>query len=158
MFEVLVYLYETYYRPDAFPEPVALTKTLSDIGFNETEIADALDWLSDLAETTETLADHRPQTAGALFAHRVFVEQELSILGTGAIGFIQSLENAGILDPFLREIVIERSLAANISPMPIDKLRLIVLVILWSRGEDPDTTLFNPVFADPADRNECLLH
>jgi uncharacterized protein Smg (DUF494 family) len=48
MFDVLVYLYETYYRPDACPEPEALVKKLSAIGFEEDEISQALGWLTDL--------------------------------------------------------------------------------------------------------------
>ena len=51
MFEVLVYLYETYYRPDACPDSVALAKKLSAVGFEEEEISRALGWLTDLAET-----------------------------------------------------------------------------------------------------------
>jgi len=39
MFDILVYLYETYYRPDACPEPVALAKKLSAIGFDDVEIS-----------------------------------------------------------------------------------------------------------------------
>jgi len=61
MFEVLVYLYETYYRPDACPEPEALVKKLSAIGFEDDEIAKALGWLTDLAETNHEFADKYPQ-------------------------------------------------------------------------------------------------
>lgn len=158
MFEVLVYLYETYYCPDAFPEPADLAKTLMDLGFKQGEITEAMVWLSDLAETTEYFTNRQSEHGGLQRAQRIYAAQELSALGSRAIGFIQSLESAGILDPALREIVIERALASDESPMPLDKLRLIVLVILWSQGEDPDPTLLNPVFADEEDRKEYLLH
>ena len=45
MFEVLVYLYETYYRPDACPEPEALVRKLSAIGFEEDDELDVPDFL-----------------------------------------------------------------------------------------------------------------
>ena len=45
MFDILVYLYETYYRPDACPEPAALAKKLSAVGFDDVEISEALVWL-----------------------------------------------------------------------------------------------------------------
>ena len=48
MFDILVYLYETYYRPDACPEPAALAKKLSAVGFDDVEISEALVWLNDL--------------------------------------------------------------------------------------------------------------
>ena len=45
MFDVLVYLYENYWRPDACPEPKQLSRTLSAVGFEPDEIQDALRWL-----------------------------------------------------------------------------------------------------------------
>ena len=158
MLEILVYLYETYYRPETFPEKAALSKTLSDIGFKETEIADALVWLNHLAETSERFAERHPERGSFSRAQRIYAPEEVSSLGHKAVGFIQSLETAGILDPVLREIVIERSLAADISPMPIEQLRLIVLFILWSQGEDTDIALLHPAFADLDARQEVLLH
>lgn len=158
MFEVLVYLYETYYRPDAFPDHADLAKTLSDIGFKDAEITEALLWLDDLAETAEHFSDIPQGSTDLLYSQRIYAEQEISALGAEAIGFIQSLEAAGILSPMLREIILERAMAADESPLGLDQLRLIVLVVLWSRGIDPDTALLNPVFADERDRREYLLH
>ena len=42
MFDILVYLYETYYRPDACPDSAALVKKLSAVGFEEDEMSKAL--------------------------------------------------------------------------------------------------------------------
>ncbi len=158
MFDILFYLYETYYRPDVLPEPETLVKNLSEIGFKESEITDALDWLTDLAETTEDFAERQPQPDAFAFSHRIYAEQEQSALGPDAIGFIQSLESAKILDPVQREIVIERSLAASESPMPLDKMRLIVLVILWSQGEEPDALMLDMLFPDNESPEPRLLH
>ena len=55
MFDVLVYLYETYYRPDACPDSEALAKKLTAIGFEQDEITKALGWLTDLAQTTNEI-------------------------------------------------------------------------------------------------------
>jgi Smg protein len=52
MFDVLVYLYETYYRPDACPDADALIKKLSAVGFEQDEISKALGWLTDLNLST----------------------------------------------------------------------------------------------------------
>jgi Smg protein len=92
------------------------------------------------------------------FSHRIYAEEEYDTLGNEAIRFLHMVEAAGIIDPVLREIVIERALAADESPLSIEKLRLIVLVILWSQGEDPDTAMLNPAFSDESDRKEHLLH
>ena len=42
MFDVLVYLYENYWRPDACPAHDQLTRKLTSVGFESEEIEDAL--------------------------------------------------------------------------------------------------------------------
>ncbi|AMP01986.1 hypothetical protein CAter282_4222 [Collimonas arenae] len=154
MFEVLVYLYETYYRPDACPEPEALVKKLSAIGFEEDEIAKALGWLTDLAETNHEFADKYPQQTAFSFGIRVYAQQEIDVLGIPAIGFIQFLESAKMLNPVQREIVIERALTVSETPVPLDKLKVIVLMVLWSQGKEPDGLMFDELFVDEDDDPE----
>jgi Smg protein len=158
MFEVLVYLYETYYRPDACPEPEALAKKLSAVGFEEDEISEALDWLTDLAKITDDLLQQYPEHAPSSFGHRIYVEQELEALGPAAVGFIQFLELAKLLDPIQREIVIEQALAVNESPMPLAKLKVIVLMMLWNQGKEPDVLMFDELFLNDEDPEPRLLH
>jgi Smg protein len=159
MFDVLVYLYETYYRPDACPDPEALVKKLSAVGFEEEEISKALGWLTDLAETNNEFSGRYPQQAAFSFGTRIYVDQELDQLGTAAAGFIQFLESAKVINPIQREIVIERSLAANESPMSLDTLKVIVLMVLWSQGKEPDSLMFDELFIDEDDEPQAkLLH
>ena len=49
MFDVLVYLYENYWRPDACPDHDQLTRKLSSVGFESDEIEEALSWLDGVA-------------------------------------------------------------------------------------------------------------
>src|SRR4051812_9178212 len=112
MFDVLVYLYETYYRPDACPDPDALAKKLTAVGFEDDEINKALGWLTDLDKATSEYSHLFPEkTTFSSGGMRFYATQELEILGTAAVGFIQFLESAKLLDPIQREIVIERALA-----------------------------------------------
>jgi Smg protein len=158
MFDILVYLYETYYRPDACPDSAALVKKLSAIGFEEEEISKALGWLTDLAETTHEFSDQYPQQTAFSFGVRIYVQQEMDALGTAAIGFIQFLESAKVIDPIQREIVIERALAASDSQITLDKLKVIVLMVLWSQGKEPDSLMFDELFSDDEDTEPRLLH
>ena len=159
MFDILVYLYETYYRPDACPDTAALTRKLSAVGFEDDEICEALDWLRDLTQATDTFANQFPQQQTAFsFGLRIYPEQESSVLGTAAIGFIQFLESAHVLDAVQREIVIERALAVGESPLPQDKLKVIVLLLLWSQGKEPDALIFDELFSDDAQPQKRLLH
>ncbi|HSN31718.1 MAG TPA: DUF494 family protein, partial [Ideonella sp.] len=53
MFDVLVYLYENYWRPDACPDHDQLTRKLSAVGFESEEIEEALSWLDGLASAAQ---------------------------------------------------------------------------------------------------------
>lgn len=145
MFDVLVYLYENYFRPDACPDADTLARKLSAAGFEGEEISDALSWLSGLADTARaTLPMARNQ--GASF--RVFTEFEYERLGAESIGFLHFLDAAGVLSPALREVVIERGLAADDAPVPIGQFKIIVLMVMWSQGEEPDALILEELLEE----------
>lgn len=154
MFDILVYLYETYYRPDACPEPAALARKLSAVGFDDVEISEAIVWLTDLTE----MAGAEPSTAFSSSGTRFYVEQEVDALGSAAIGFIQFLESAKVLSPVQREIVVERALALEESPVGLGKLKIIVLMLLWSQGKEPDALMFDDLFGSDDEQAPRLLH
>lgn len=154
MFDILVYLYETYYRPDACPDTAALVKKLSAVGFPEDDISEALNWLTGLAGTSGQLQPEPLASTG----FRVYVRQEISTLGVAAVGFIQFLESAGLLNSQQREIVIERALAIHESPLSLAKLKVIVLMMLWSQGKEPDMLMFDELLSPDEDAAPRLLH
>lgn len=154
MFDILVYLYETYYRPDACPEPAALARKLSAVGFDDVEISEALVWLTDLTE----MAGDEASLAFTSSGTRFYVAREYDALGSSAVGFIQFLESAGVLSPVQREIVIERALALEESPVGLGKLKIIVLMLLWSQGKEPDALMFDDLFGSDDEQAPRLLH
>lgn len=150
MFDVLAYLYETYWRPDACPETGQLVKKLSAVGFETEEINDALAWLDGLQSVTHNLA-----TPPAGRSMRVYVAQELDLLGTEALGFLHFLEGAGVLSPALREVVLESVLAIPRGPVSLEDFKLLLLLVFWSLGEEPDALILDELCVDDADR---LIH
>ncbi|TFW00441.1 DUF494 domain-containing protein [Oxalobacteraceae bacterium OM1] len=158
MFDVLVYLYETYYRPEACPDPEALVKKLSAVGFEDEEISKALGWLTDLAETTSDFSDRYPQQTTFSFGIRIYAQRELDVLGTEAVGFLQFLESAKVINAIQREIIIERALAAAEPQVSLDKLKVIVLMVMWSQGKEPDALIFDELFSSEEDDEPRLLH
>ena len=50
MFEILMYLFESYFDAGSYPEPDKLSRKLSAAGFEGDEISEALTWLSALHE------------------------------------------------------------------------------------------------------------
>ena len=147
MFDVLVYLYENYWRPDACPEPRQLWRKLSAVGFENDEIQDALRWLDGLATSADGVAGS--QGPASL---RVYTDNEHEVLGEDSIGFISFLESAAVLPPPMREMVIDRAMAAGGSPIDLEDLKVIVLMVFWSLGEEPDALILDELFVDPEDR------
>ena len=150
MFDVLVYLYENYWRPDACPEPKQLSRKLSAVGFEPDEIQDALRWLDGLATSAESHTGSPIQ--GSL---RIYTAQEQDVLGEEGLGFITFLESAGVVEPAMREMVIDRAMAVGNGPMELEDLKIIVLMIFWSLGEEPDSLILDELFVAPQDR---LIH
>jgi Smg protein len=159
MFEVLVFVYENYWRGDACPEPEQLGRKLSAHGFEADEIRDALQWLDGLSLATQgaQLTHHpdgnsatvtlrgvddaaHPQSAHAM---RVYSTAEQDHLGAECLGFISFLEASKVLDGGLREIVIERAMAAPGDPVALDELKIIVLMVHWSTGIEPDALVLD---------------
>jgi len=158
MFDVLVYLYETYYRPDAWPDSEVLVKKLSAVGFEEEEISKALGWLTDLAESTNACSSRHLQSAPSDQGFRIYAGRELEVLGSAAIGFIHFLESAHVINPAQREILIERALAASDSQISLDKLKVIVLMVLWSQGKEPDGLIFDELFLGEEEHANRSFH
>ncbi|MDB5933664.1 MAG: hypothetical protein JWQ01_1008, partial [Massilia sp.] len=87
-----------------------------------------------------------------------YVAREYDALGSAAVGFIQFLESAKVLSALQREIVIERSLALAESPVGLGKLKIIVLMLLWSQGKEPDALMFDDLFGSDDEQTPRLLH
>ena len=150
MFDVLVYLYENYWRPDACPDHAQLTRKLSAVGFESDEIQEALNWLDGLAGAAESYFGEQGERS-----IRVYSQVEQEHLGDASIGFISFLESAGVLPPPMREMVIDRANAINGGPLDLEDLKIIVLMVFWSLGEEPDALILDELFVDEADR---LIH
>lgn len=147
MFDVLVYLYENYWRPDACPEHAQLTRKLSSVGFEHEEIEDALTWLDGVAAVAEAkVGDQREESL------RIYAPVEQDHLGEQSIGFITFLESAGVLPPQMREMVIDRASAIPGGPIDLEDLKIIVLMVFWSLGEEPDALILDELFVDEEDR------
>ncbi|HEY3049332.1 MAG TPA: DUF494 domain-containing protein [Polaromonas sp.] len=164
MFEVLVYVYENYWQGDACPELHRLGRKLSAAGFDAEEIQEALVWLDGLntaahgtqisfpaklpSGAVESATLHpaiQPQSANSL---RIYSVAEQVHLGAESLGFVSFLESSGVLPPHMREIVIDRAMAAPGDPVTLDDLKIIVLMVYWSFGEEPDALILDELCDD----------
>ena len=166
MFEVLVYVYENYWQGAACPEPDRLGRKLMAAGFEAEEIQDALVWLdglsaaaqstqidllvkacSDSAGLVGVAVGILPQSSNSL---RVYSVAEQIHLGAQSLGFVSFLESSGVLPPHMREIVMDRAMAAD--PVTLDDLKIIVLMVYWSFGQEPDALVLDELCDDSQGR------
>ena len=152
MFDILVYLFENYYHTELHPDQDTLARKLSAAGFEHDDISDALAWLQGLSATgTGTLADALAQST----AFRGYAEIEAAKLGVEGRGFLAFLESAKVLTPLLREIIIERAMALAEDSVSVEKLKVIVLMVLWSQQHSIDSLILEELLSD---RAQLLMH
>ncbi len=163
MFEVLVFVYENYYAGDSCPEPAHLERKLNAVGFDADEIAQALAWLNGLntaargsagfVGTTPQMVPPEPWfREPSLTSIRIYPPNEQDHLGAACLGFISFLESAGVLPAAMREVVVERAMAAPGAPVSLDDLKIIILMVYWSFGQEPDALVLDELCDDNEDR------
>ena len=57
--------------------------------------------------------------------------------------------------PEASQTQIDRAVAAGGGPMALEDLKIIVLMVFWSLGEEPDALILDELFVDAQDR---LIH
>jgi Smg protein len=55
----------------------------------------------------------------------------------------------------MREMVLDRASAIPGGPLDLEDLKIIVLMVFWSLGEEPDALILDELFVDVEDR---LIH
>lgn len=162
MFEVLVFVYENYYAGDSYPEPAHLKRKLNAVGFEADEIGDAVTWLNGLntaARRSQGFAGADPKLAPEPWLRepqptstRIYSVFEHRQLGSRCLGYLTFLETAGVLSAPMREVVIDRALAAPGGSIDLDDLKTIVLMVFWSFGVEPGELLLDELCDDTQDR------
>jgi len=154
MFDILVYLFENYAHAATCPASDQLARKLSAAGFEESEISDALEWLSDLRDVAVTPLIRVPGEASL----RLFSLQEEARLDADCRGFLIFLENAGLLDATLRERIIERALALTDWRLDIHRLKIIVLMVLWQHERTLDALVLDELLANEEEEASIPFH
>jgi Smg protein len=154
MFDILVFVFENY-LPGACPEPDALARKLSSVGFEDEAISEALQWLDGLEQAQEESGLSRlPNTV----SQRLFDEEEMNALSVECRGFIAFLETAGAIDAVAREMIIERAMAVDSPALSLAKFKVIVLMVMWRRELSLDNLVFEDLLEDEDEDHPPLMH
>ncbi len=132
-----MYLFESYFDAGSYPEPEKLSRKLTAAGFEDEEISEALSWLSALQEQDPDSYPASLEHAG----QRHFAELESQYIGDDARQFLLFAEQQRLISAVEREMTIDRSVALKQEGLALDKLKLIMLMVLWNRHQDLDPLL-----------------
>jgi Smg protein len=145
MIDILFYLFE-HYLPDSCPAPDALAKKLVAAGFEDDDISQALDWLAGFNGAAPA-----PAALAASTAPRLYHENEMARLPVECRGFIAFLEQAEAIDATARELILERALALPDEQIPLNKLKGIVLMVVWRQQLPLDALILEELLVDEVD-------
>ena len=145
MFDVLVYLYDTWFDCESCPDPDTLRIKLRAAGFEAEEIGDALTWLGSLADgESSRLPDGFAERA----SFHAYAAAETRALSTECRGYLSFLEQRGIVDPIERELIIAHAQALPQGAPDIDELRIVALIVLWAEGTELDALALEELLPD----------
>ncbi len=151
MFEILMYLFESYFNAGSYPEPDKLSRKLTAAGFEGDEISEALTWLSALKQQN---TDNYPEVLEHT-GFRHLAALELRRVGFEARQFLLFSEQQHMISPVEREMILDRAVALQQDNLSLDKLKLIMLMVLWSRRQDLDPLLIEELLTP---LNSAQLH
>jgi Smg protein len=130
--DVLMYLFETFVdsgEDEAEPDRNELKSELERAGFRDREIDRALDWLDGLNAAEIPHEDNQDRST----ALRIYDPFEQLRLNPGCRGYLLYLEQAAILSPAQRELVIDRLLALDTDDIDEEQIKWVVMMVLFSQ-------------------------
>lgn len=152
MFEILMFLFENYMDNNAAlkVDNETLTVELEKVGFDRYEINRALYWLDGLIQFQKTVSDGPAITAHAL---RYYLPEEAERLGVEGRGLLLYLEQIGVVDPLIREVVIDRVMALDHREVDLGRIKWVVLLVLFNQPDKQTalTLMQDMVLADAFD-------
>jgi Smg protein len=134
MFDILMYLFESYLNAGSYPDSDKLSLKLSAAGFEDDEIHQALDWLSGLKKLSASAYPTTLKHDGV----RCYAELEMRRISPEALSFLAFWEQSGMITPLEREMVIDRAVALGRDNLSLERVKLITLMVLWNQHEDLD--------------------
>lgn len=132
--DVLMFLFERVLgdENESLNEREEIASRLEEMGFQNKEINQAFNWLEDLA-CIQDGAHYVPVKQSSM---RVFSDEEKALLNDASLSFLVFLEQARILTPVTRELVLDRIIALD-NELDTEQLKWVVLIVLHSHpGEE----------------------
>jgi uncharacterized protein Smg (DUF494 family) len=130
--EILVFLMSEIQEDKPLHE-VDLSQ-LRDRGYTTSEISAAFSWLYENSRT-DSIEAIRSGRAGA-GSRRIFHDAEKTVLSTAAQGYLIQLNELGLIDDGVTEVVLERAMSSGYAGLTVQEVRDIIAMVLFS-GDRP---------------------
>ncbi|TEW54127.1 DUF494 domain-containing protein [Psychromonas sp. RZ22] len=133
MFEIIMYLFESYIQVDQTMELDAqeVTDELMQEGFQKSEITKALAWLDNLA-SMHTQDPQSRTLAEQATSHRFYNKIEQRHISIECQTYISYLEEAKILTTHTREVVIDCVMSLDTTELLLEDLKWLILMVLFN--------------------------
>jgi Smg protein len=86
---------------------------------------------------------------------RSYADLELKCISTEGLQFIAFWEHNKMITPVEREMIIDRAVAFGRDALPLERVKLIALMVLWNQHEEIDPLLVEDLLT-PA--NSAQIH
>jgi Smg protein len=132
LFDVLMYLFENYMDEESplYTDPEKIKDQLSDAGFRHSQINKAFLWLEDLAQGHESRGEPLACHAQAM---RIYSPSEMKKLDVECRGFLYYLEQIGVVDAPVRELIVDRVMALESDEIDLEQLKWVVLMVMFNQ-------------------------
>lgn len=130
--DVLMYLFQNYMDGEFETEPdrESLQVELLEAGFPPAEVNKAFDWLDDLAARSENA---EPAIHSRRHSIRLYTDAEMEKLDLECRGFLVFLEDSGVINPAIRELIVDRVMALETPEFDIERLKWVIMMVLFNQ-------------------------
>ena len=142
--KVLLYLFQNYLLAELMhvDDLQSIIIELDQAGFEKKASLAAIDWIYGIKDVEKSLKYGKQLSSSE--AQRVFCSAEMAKITTEARGFILQLEQRGLIDAMTRELIIDRAMALETSPiLPVEIRAIANMVLLRDHVDDPNLILFS---------------
>lgn len=128
--DVLIYLFDHCIEEniDYSSKQEALITELENAGFSIKDIKKAFAWLESICINKDKETSIKPETNLSTF--RIFDKNEQLKLNLDCQNFLYSIEKYGVFDKFIRELIIDRTMALELPEITLEHFKWVTLMVI----------------------------
>jgi len=130
--------------PGFLDDPQELLEVLVADGYQADEVEIALAWIGRFLAEPAAAEPATCETINSKGLRAQSLEEQLS-LSPEAFGYLLRLENSGLIDPSLREEIMERALVSFESEIGEDEMKIVSRMVLMDHGVPVPDSLPDPL-------------